>query len=410
MEKNKIREQIDYGDTPERMDPSLERKISDPQSPFAVNPAFAKGEKDVQRLMVNRFKQVAEKLREVTGTPVTSQQVAQMIYQHNMRNMQIVMNIERNNKEQLESLAISSALDEAQIPEDWFEIKANLGQFTPPEFNLGADNQSDDDTQISMGPEMDVTFEMNKRNLINAIIQGTAKKGHYIFQKPEVRRQLDQIDPRLYPAYLEIMTITDFMYFSAERMIEMMANTASGIGGSVELTSSEEGDEDGDGASDTIINANGFIFPILSHEIIKGLEEAKGRYGSPEDEEVRQIVYQKTDTLPMEAWTLRLGPEIVEKLRLSLPDEVFDETNYGLINWFQMELYKIPAEDFIKIIGNVISEDPSKQSKSKESFRDILKSAKQKKNEYDGFEDVSPEDDEDGDLDFLAGLGIDRPE
>lgn len=410
MEKNKIREQIDYGDTPERMDPSLERKISDPQSPFAVNPAFVKGEKDVQRLMVNRFKQVAEKLREVTGTAVTSQQVAQMIYQHNMRNMEIVMNIERNNKEQLESLAISSALDEAQIPEDWFEIKANLGQFTPPEFNLGADEQSDDDTQISMGAEMDVTFEMNKRNLINAIIQGTAKKGHYIFQKPEVRRQLDQIDPRLYPAYLEIMTITDFMYFSAERMIEMMANSASGIGGSVELTSSEEGDEDGDGASDTIINANGFIFPILSHEIIKGLEEAKGRYGSPEDEEVRQIVYQKTDTLPMEAWTLRLGPEIVEKLRLSLPDEVFDETNYGLINWFQMELYKIPAEDFVKIIGNVISEDPSKQSKSKESFRNILKSAKQKKDEYDGFEDVSPEDDEDGDLDFLAGLGIDRPE
>lgn len=410
MEKNKIREQIDYGDTPERMDPSLERKISDPQSPFAVNPAFAKGEKDVQRLMVNRFKQVAEKLREVTGTPVTSQQVAQMIYQHNMRNTEIVMNIERNNKEQLESLAISSALDEAQIPEDWFEIKANLGQFTPPEFNLGADEQSDDDTRISMGPEMDVTFEMNKRNLINAIIQGTAKKGHYIFQKPEVRRQLDQIDPRLYPAYLEIMTITDFIYFSAERMIEMMANSTSGIGGSVELTSSEEGDEDGDGASDTIINANGIIFPILSHEIIKGLEEAKGRYGSPEDEEVRQIVYQKTDTLPMEAWTLRLGPEIVEKLRLSLPDEVFDETNYGLINWFQMELYKIPAEDFVKIIGNVISEDPSKQSKSKESFRDILKSAKQKKDEYDGFEDVSPEDDEDDDLDFLAGLGIDRPE
>ena len=66
----KIKEQIDYGDTPERMDPSLERKISSPESPFAANPAFRKGEKDVQRLMTNRFKQVADKLRDVTGRPI----------------------------------------------------------------------------------------------------------------------------------------------------------------------------------------------------------------------------------------------------------------------------------------------------------------------------------------------------
>jgi hypothetical protein len=193
-------------------------------------------------------------------------------------------------------------------------------------------------------------------------------------------------------------------------MIEMMSASASGIGGAVQLDSSEESDEDGDGAPDTIINAYGLIFPILCHEVIKGLEEAKGRYGFPEDAEVRQIVQQKTDTLPMEAWTLRLGPQIVEKIRFALPDEVFEEENYGLINWFQMELYKLPAEDFIKIIGNAISEDTSKQSKAKDSFREILKIAKQNKEEYEGFEDVSPEDSDDDGLDFLAGLGISRPE
>jgi hypothetical protein len=75
-----------------------------------------------------------------------------------------------------------------------------------------------------------------------------------------------------------------------------------------------------------------------------------------------------------------------------------------------MELYKLPAEDFIKIIGNAISEDTSKQSKAKDSFREILKIAKQNKEEYEGFEDVSPEDSDDDGLDFLAGLGISRPE
>lgn len=405
----KIKEQIDYGDTPERMDPSLERKISNPQSPFAVNPAFRLAEKDVQRLMTNRFKQVADKLRGVTNTPITSQQVAMMLYMQQMQDIQTIMQIEAAHKEELEQLAIDASLDEIQMPDDWFEIKANLGPFESPEFNMSSPGEM----TATVEPEMDVEMEKHKRNLINAIIQGTAKKGHYIFQKPEVRERLNQIDTRLYPAYLGIMTINDFMYFTMEQMIEMMSNTGQGIGGAVKLeSSSDDEDGDGDGASDTVINAWGLIFPILCHEVIKGLEEAKGRYGFPEDADVRQRVQQEVDTLPMEAWTLRIGPVIVEKIRFALPDEVFDEDNRGLINWFQMELYKLPAEEFIKIIGDAISEDPSKQSKAKDAFRRVLQVAKKSKEEYEDYESEtndSDSDENDG-LDFLTGLGISRPD
>jgi hypothetical protein len=260
-------------------------------------------------------------------------------------------------------------------------------------------------------PEMDVEMEKHKRNLINAIIQGTSKKGHYIFQKPEVRSKLDEIDPRLYPAYLGIMTINDFMYFTMEQMIEMMSESGQGIGGAVKLESSSDDDDDndGDGASDTTINAWGMIFPILCHEVIKGLEEAKGRYGFPEDADLRQRVQQEVDTLPMEAWTLRIGPQIVEKIRFALPDEVFDDENRGLINWFQMELYKLPAEEFIKIIGDAISEDTSKQSKATDAFRRVLQVAKKNKETYEDYESEEDSDDEDG-LDFLTGLGISRPD
>ena len=403
----KIKEQIDYGDTPERMDPSLERKISSPESPFAANPAFRKGEKDVQRLMTNRFKQVADKLRDVTGRPITSQQVGMMIYMQQMQNIQTIMNIERSHKEELEQLAIDASLDEIQMPDDWFEINANLGPFESPEFKMGKPGE----VTATVEPEMDVEMEKHKRNLINAIIQGTAKKGHYVFQKPEVRSRLNDIDPRLYPAYLGIMTINDFMYFTMEQMIEMMSQTGQGIGGAVKLESSsdDDGDGDGDGASDTTINAWGLIFPILCHEVIKGLEEAKGRYGFPEDADVRQRVQQEVDTLPMEAWTLRIGPQIVEKIRFALPDEVFEDENRGLINWFQMELYKLPAEEFIKIIGDAISEDTSKQSKATDAFRRVLQVAKKNKETYEDYESEEDSDEEDG-LDFLTGLGIGRPD
>jgi hypothetical protein len=80
------------------------------------------------------------------------------------------------------------------------------------------------------------------------------------------------------------MAVNDFMYFTMEQMIEMMSQTGQGVAGKVELdpdADEEEGDEEGGrrSESDTKIVAVGMIFPILCHEIIKGIEEAKGRHG-----------------------------------------------------------------------------------------------------------------------------------
>jgi hypothetical protein len=390
MASKRIKEQIDYGDTPERMSRSLERKISDPQSPFAVNPAFEKKEEDVQRLITNRFKKVAEKLRSSTGFPVTDQQVQMMLNMELIRAVNITMRIESQHNEELVDLAIEASLEEIQMPEDWFEIDAHLGFDRAPELPMGGGKPP----KVSMGKEYDVTLEMHKRNIINAIIQGTSKKGHYVFQKPEIRERLDDISPLLYDNYLKIMALNDFLYFTQDQAIENWSQTQTGVGGYVKLEDSDSSDEDGDGAPDTRIKASGMIFPILCHEIIKGLEEAKGRYGFPEDEEIRQVVLQKTDTLPMESWTLRIGPEIVEKLRFALPDEVYEDENKGIINWFQMELYKLPAEEFLKIIGNIISEDRSKNRKGEESFKEILQIAKKKKEEFEGFEPNDSDDQE----------------
>jgi hypothetical protein len=317
-------------------------------------------------------------------------------------------------------------LEDTQIPSDWFIVEANLNRETidVSNFRYEADEleeKNEEDAQkimIDSGfdidevtPEEVLELEKHKRNIINAIIQGSAKKGHYLFQKPEIRKKLDEIDPRLYPAYLEIMSLNDFMYFTMEQMIEMMGATGQGVAGKVELEDAgDDGfeDEDGDSSPDTVIKAYGMLFPIVCHEIIKGLEEAKGRYGLPEDPTTREKVMGQTDTLPMEAWSLRIGPQIVEKIRFALPDEVYEEQNKGLINWFQMELYKLPAEEFLEIVGNAISEDTKKIAKATDSFRELITIAKQNKEEYESFD--TDEDSEDDGLDFLSGLGISRPD
>jgi hypothetical protein len=425
----RFNEQIDYGNTPERMDPNLERKLASPEGLYATNPAMTKGTADVQRLVSKRFQKVADKLRDVTGIQdLSSKQVQGMVYQEMMRKLPNIMRIEAAHRDELIELAKEASLDEAEVPENWYQIEATLGMPDTGNFRFEPEDEEEEDEeekeQSLEFPSFDVEdltdeeileLEKHKRNIINAIIQGAAKKGHYLFQKPEVKARLDAIDPSLYRDYLGIMAINDFLYFSMEQMIEMMSQTGQGVAGKVELgdADEDEGGEEGESQPDTKIMATGMIFPILCHEIIKGLEEAKGRYGLPKEPSLRQKVQGQTDILSNEPMQLRIGPEIVEKIRFALPDEMYDQDNKGLINWFHILLYQIPAQEFLEIIGNAISEDSSKVRKATSRFEEIMKEAIQMREEFENYKEEenidSDEDEDDGLDDFLGGLGISLP-
>ena len=424
----KLKEQIDYGNTPERMDPNLERKLGDPESLYAQNPAMKKGAEDVQRLVSQRFQKVADKLRQVTGIGnLNSKQVQGMIYQEMMSKLPRIMSIEARHKDELIQLAIDASLEEGEVPENTYEIEGFLGEsidasnfrYQPDEEEDEEEEDDEDEKMIipsfdveDLTDEEELELEKHKRNIINAIIQGAAKKGHYLFQKPDVKARLDAIDPSLYPSYLGIMAINDFMYFTMEQMIEMMSQTGQGVAGkmSLEDTDDDEGGEGGgddDDTPDTKIVAEGMIFPILCHEIIKGLEAVKGRYGQSQNPSIRQKVKGAVDLLSNEPMQLRIGPEIVEKIRLALPDEMFSESNKGLINWFHISLYQLAAQEFLQLMGDVISTDGSKVKRATSRFREIMKEAMQLKEEYDEYV-ASKEDEEMGD--FLGSLGPNEPD
>ena len=430
----RVKEQLDYGNRPERMDPNLERKLASPENLYAQNPAMKKGPEDVQRLVSNRFQKVAEKLSQVTGIDnLSSQQTQGMIYQEMMRKLPSIMRIEGQRREELEELAKEAALEETEVPADWYEIEALLNRqpINTGNFRMKPEDEEEEEEDENETPEIpsfdveDLTdeeileLEKHKRNIINAIIQGAAKKGHYLFQKPDIKARLDEIDPSLYRDYLGIMAINDFLYFSMEQMIEMMSQTGQGVAGKVELKDNddegEEGEE-GEEKPDTKIVAEGMIFPILCHEIIKGIEEGKARHGLPKDPSLRQKVQGQVDVLSNEPMQLRIGPEIVEKIRLALPDEMYEDSNKGLINWFHTLLYQIPAQEFLEVIGQAISEDESKVKKATARFKEIMREAQQLKSDFEDYQEEEGSDldnyggdDDDGLDDFLGSLGISRP-
>jgi hypothetical protein len=434
----KIKEQIDYGGRRERMDPNLERKLMSGQDIYSSNPAMKKGAEDVQRLVSQRFGKVVDSLKQVTGIQdLSPANVKQMLMGEMMNATYDVMRRESRHKEELKELAKKISFDETEFDESWVNLEMYLNEEPIDVSNFRYQPEEDDEDEDGeekqnlafpsfdiedLTPQEQFELEKHKRNIINALVQGAAKKGHYVFRKPEVKQELDAIDSGLYPLYNKIMSINDFFYFTMEQMIEMMSQTGQGIAGKVELDGGDddeggdEGGDEGEDSNDITIRAYGMIFPILCHEIIKGIKGVNAKSGFPQDTEMAQKVLGQTDTLANEPMQLRIGPEIVEKIRMVMPDEMFDSSNKGLINWFEMELYRVEAKEFLNIMADVISTDESKNKKATAKFMEIMKKAQTLKDEYEEYKqqqgggDSEDSDDlGDDDLDdFLSSMGISR--
>jgi hypothetical protein len=156
------------------------------------------------------------------------------------------------------------------------------------------------------------------------------------------------------------------------------------------------------------------IFPILCHEIIKGIKEVNARYGLPQDTEMAQKVMGQTDLLSNEPMQLRVGPGVQEKLRMAMPDDIFKPENKGLINWFEIELFKIEPKEFLGIMADVIDKDESKNKRATVRFEEIMKEAQRLKEEYEEHKKKKGSSSDSDDLndddfdDFLSSMGISR--
>ena len=367
------------------------------------------------------------------GINITDPRVKHGIQVEQMNAVREVMRIESPKKDELKDLALEiSAKEEGWLPysktledaidEDLIEKeplngagtkykfefinvevflnekKINPNQFQmekeeEPEFEIPSNFSFDVD---ELTPQEEFQLEVEKRNVINAIIQGKGKKGQFAFQA--FKDRLDEIDPRLYPLYNKIMSANDLMYFTDEDLIESMGGSAAGSSGV------EEDDEEED--KDLVI-ANGVIFPILLHELVKGFaaiptrEQWRGM-----EPEMAQDVMGQTDVFSNEPMQFRVGGELITKLRFLLPDDLtVNVENRDLLPFFERLLYAVPAEEFLKeIMANVVSEDPRDNEKVKRKFNELLVKAKEDYKKYKS--DGDDEDYEDEDDDILSKLGF----
>ena len=348
---------IDYGDRPERINPDIAAKLSSQDTPFGQDhPAFPKvGEDEVysnyeELIASKRFKDVVDTFKRYTGVEgnATDMQNLMGLQGMMMQSLQNTLRIESSNKQRLEDLAVEIVTKDLNVPEGslQFDVEiTGMQKLSKDDMKQKPKNQEqslemEEDTLEHM-EELDL--EVSKRRFINSMMQGSAKKSLYLYHM--VSDELNEIDPTLMNLYGVVISANDLMYWI---LPDMMG--AGGGGEGAQVFGKEKIDLS---TNPPTVVAKGMTFPVLVHELHKGVMEYLSLHGLPGDKELRQKVMDKTDFLEDEMWDLRLGPGLWERFIDSIGADDFDVKNH-----LYTEIIQMPAKEFLEFMKEIQSGSP----------------------------------------------------
>jgi hypothetical protein len=387
-EVNRLTEAIEYDPQhPERMHPHIEQKLRDDSHHLGGNKSLPKSMDNrhySEKVASKRFKDLVTKVKRYWGVEVVDPRMAMQV----MQLLSQCMQLESAHKAELEQLAIDLIREEFDIPEDQVDIEAKLVSGKISDEGM---QQSEEEEELDLDSEADIdrlNSEVQKRRMLNAIMQGAAKKGHYMFHM--VDEQLTQIEPRLMDIYGKLMSMTDLTYW-------MIPDMTGGGGGGGDMKGGREYlDLSGDKPK---IVAEAWIFPVLLNELIKGSMELLAAHGLPEDEREAQYVINKADTLDSEMWDMRLGPVMWEKFIDAIEGDAYDIKHY-----LYYEVAQMPAEEFHTFMRELLAGSQKGKQMLVDLANDVQADIRQRESDkaIGGYDD----DDDDIDLDDIDISGL----
>jgi hypothetical protein len=399
---------VDY-DGPERMGRDIEDKINQRQTPFHGNPAIPEEQRDfIEVISSKRFKDSVAKVARYLGNtqPLQGPNAFQNLMEIAMQSLQQIMQIQGPHKRKLERLAVELVKKEMGIPEGALQFKVELvsgPMGAAPGMKTQASNPSEADITNAFQHVDELedfadeferfNLEKAKRRFINSLIQGAAfKSGHmYVL----LQREIDNIDPRLMNLYGVNQSLMEHLYW----VFPDMENMAGSGGG--QLGQSEVDDQ----TDPPTVKVRAGTFPLLIHELVKGVMEIFGTHSLPDDPRQQEMILGSEDTLPSEIWDSRLGPIFWEKFLEAYPDELFEPQMRHIQHYLFTEFSKLNAKKFFRVAQLILKGDPKAQQFLQTMVDDIVADLKQQDYKRSmGSED--DEDEEDFDPDDFSNMGF----
>jgi hypothetical protein len=229
-----------------------------------------------------------------------------------------------------------------------------------------------DDLNIAPGQPGEVSVdntpaeaEKAKRRIINGITQGASIRGAFGFML--FKEYLDDLNPALVDKYSEILKLAFGIYDDENAIAMMLAALAQGAkmqGGESEMEYDEENEQ-------FVIKAKAICFPMLVHEIVKGLYEIVGTEGFGADKEKNQAIVGAVDKLSNEPRDLQYGKFIYDAISAIYNESDVDDPRVREL--FFAEVYKLIDDEFFPFIENAINGElkPLQKKWATDTMRDI---------------------------------------
>jgi hypothetical protein len=311
----------------ERMHPTLEDELLNQKTSLGKHPIFPEGDESSfeQKIMGKRFNEVAKRYKRAHEVDdIRKEDVMSGM----MPLLKETMTLEKKHVTELEELAVKMIREEYDMDEDVVEIHAEL----TPRINMIGTKKNPtpvvSEVEFKNHDEMvNANEEVYKRRFLNAMTQGAAKKCSHMFHM--VDDELSDIDPRLASRYAKLMSSADYMYYVIPKMEE-------GVNGGVVRVEFPTKDN-----PKAIIYAQAMAFPVLIHELVKGVMELLSAHGLPKDKKIGKFVIDKADFLAAEPWDMRIGPALWDRFTESIESDDFHYKHH-----VYSELAALPVREF----------------------------------------------------------------
>jgi len=364
---------IPYGENPNRIERSIERRLTSRQNPLGSNPAFPEGtpESNFEEIMASeQFKNSIEKIKSYAGRKnvnvVDSRGVIQMssLAYLQMALVKDMIRKERAHSNQLEKLAIRLLKEDFNIPGQ-LQSKVEDGRtiyydgtlqydvsLTLPVDLSGA--QTEMEMQMRQEPEEvvenyeELDLDVAKRRFLNAMMAGAAFKGQYMFHMAE--DEINAIDSDLITDYGLLMAITEWTYFMMPpEMASQAASSGEQAGGSEKVDFTTD--------PPTLI-CRAKSFPLLCHEVVKAYVEYMSAWGLPQEGEENAVakakhILNKADWLEAENWDLMLGPGFWVRFL-----DAIDENELDIKSELYKKIVQMPPQEFNIFMKEVLKKSP----------------------------------------------------
>jgi len=221
-----------------------------------------------------------------------------------------------------------------------------------------------------------VQDDIDKRKLINNIMQGEAQNVHSMMY--DMRERVAEItgSDRLLDLYMQFLALNKKFDWDETQNLEMMVDEHPEMANVMEIKFKDDDDDDegggeGDeeGPTGPTIVARVLDLPMLVHETVKGIYELIAAGAIDPDETRAKKVLEATDTLADEQRDIRYGPYIARDLRdyiNSVADGISGAYDIPNMREFVFgKMIRLPSKEFVELVTAILlkKEEPKKTIK-----------------------------------------------